>query len=1240
MTTSIGKDLLDLCKSKKFEQFVNATNNNTLDAFFHTQSYANKIGQDGDFHYEPVQFTAYLSELLGRLDPSSSEFKLAQLQTSPTSENFLKLQKCILANMVGTSDDFKTELGDNFLDSDKITYTPTFRKLLKKTDNNTVKSVSVFVDNINVASDDNNLGIYNTRLQFKGVPFFSSVAELNIIPRILDFSTNENKEPLKNAFLYTYLLAAISDLDSKKDMVLSLITTDEQYTASFEDLFNKLTNDMKSVIPASGAKNSDTLIKESIGVGLHKSLGPIVDELKNISMGDELTRKIDSKIIDLLGAPPNGINLDAFLLKNTAADFVAFNAMIKQISPYKDSDPAVGQNPITAWDTRLNNGGPVYPLLKIDVNTSKDLLNQYYNASGGPVVVAAEGPDSGGANFVKKTQKGGNAAGGYTKLIEIAENTSKINMKTDNDDSTIDKLGKLFILLAIINTIVTQWGTAASDLAPAGEKIQMKKVNPNTAITLNADCSAGVNAHMTTALETILKTQIKETFKNLMKNIVPRILYIKKIFADENNLQINNKIVKTFYNLTLQALLKRTPTSPASFKITPGPKLSEIEDWFLCMQQNPNYKTFFNKFFNVVKIATPSDVIRIDTLVNNIGKPIGNRTDWENYRINMLKTGYQIGGFDILHDLIGGVRKGGALPTVIIFSNLPSINPNNFIWITKDFKINADKLKSVTDPKLALQYITRKFFEKSAEAVATGRPQPTIELIPGTPELTINRDTMLFLKYPATILTVPFTISTEALFAELEKEIFGERGKKKEPHYNTEKFLEELIKVSTAENTEWKRDRNRFVKYNKGTNVPAVITSNIEQQCQFLDNTVCVTFLNKCIAGKKRIDDTECQNIILTQNNIFNLKDNNNEYLKVGEIVKYAHKLNPAYAAKILHFFNFGTKKSTARIGKTEVSIDKVESGGSWLRYINKNPKIVGGSDVVDKITKNKDLLLYLEILVNYVNAHPKVLNPEYTGELQKIDTDDVLEIDKKEWKIYKYKTYKYGTANPLTELERLKNSLLNDVTGPSSTYMLGKSVNMAKDWALNPVMLNPLPYGIPLSIKQKGGGLYDGLIDITIRREPGRYSNDSFEEKLKKGFNDQDNNYGAAMLKDLVNYAQELLSRGEKFKMSESTYKELIRKVEKLGKIEDKITNTLGNLVIKRRVYNKSRGLINLNEIEDKEYLDKLLKKHEKFAKLSDAYRKKSVDLITVLQHLYKIIEEKVGNPKTEREEVDYPNY
>jgi hypothetical protein len=1225
--SELSKKLLELCNSEKFKSFVTASNSNNMETFFLVKNYIDKVGDDNDFHYEPVQFLAYFSDLLGQLDPSESEISLGQIKTGEKYKNLIELQKFIFAASFG-SNGYKDEFGTD----DFLTYSHNSVEPFKVPGTpDQIKTSTVNITNIKESERAN----YNIDLEFGGLPYLFNVPELNVLPKLIQVS-GTNIVPIKSLFLYLYLLIALSDLSKTKENLINIIGSncqnDEGIKLIRDAVKNNLTHELINILPNKNKNDLDGIFNYA----LKQTIQYVIDDLSIIDstvsegLKNDISNKYNEYVINLTGTPPVYIgksDIDRVIKQNMDnRNAGVFNVILNN---------AYGLNTayLSGANTWGNEIGTEYPILKGNFggpgvkDTALNDLNNYYNAEigGVPVTLPYELILFGGAN------NRNNAYKNFITKITTTPADNNINLKTTNINELIDKMTKILLWISMVNTASTQWGKNNFEITPGSTSGRVKKMDNNYIghLLLNFG-NAPNNIHADTI--TKLKHQIKFTLKTLMEKIIPRLWYIKEILI--NNIEspiFENKLKNALYAPMIERLTKLLEPLPINITLN-RPTLKNASEWFMCMMKNQDNKKFFEDYFNIIDRTN-----RLNVSLNNIidyKDDFINGIDLNNYYVNAKKIRFSTGGFDILFEKINN-QYGGVLPTLLIFSKLPSINPNNSVWLLKNLPIKANKLKEITEPNRALEYIVRQFFKRSVIASASGLTPPTIRIIPDEPKINVN-DIAIF-KNPKTVLTLPFLLSTEDLFREIEEQMFG--ISKKEELYSAEKFLDELEKLWDTDGR-WERSGKYVLKLTKN-NQPAQITSTIDQACQFIDDTICGVFLQSCIREKKQIDDKNCRNLILEQN-VFQIR-NNDEPLKVGEVVKQVHKLNPAYAVKILKFFKFGIKKSTIKHGIKEVSIDKVETVGSWLNYIKKNYDTVGGKYVVDKIIENRDLNLYLDILVNYVNAHPKVLNLEYTGKEDNIDineADDALKMNSMDFKIFKYMKHKNNTRDTLSELERLKSTLLNNVTGPSSTYMLEKSKNMAKDWALNPIILNPLPYGIPLSIKQKGGGLYDGLIDITIRREPGRYSNDQFEEKLKKGFNDQNNNYGAAMLKELIDYAQELLSKGGKFKMSDQTYEELTQKIGKLEKIEGKITKIMGYLVIKRRVYNQSRGLVDLSKIKDDEFLSRLLKKHQKFADLTDAYRKKSVNLITVLQHLYKIIEEKVDTSSTERKEVDYPVY
>lgn len=124
-------------------------------------------------------------------------------------------------------------------------------------------------------------------------------------------------------------------------------------------------------------------------------------------------------------------------------------------------------------------------------------------------------------------------------------------------------------------------------------------------------------------------------------------------------------------------------------------------------------------------------------------------------------------------------------------------------------------------------------------------------------------------------------------------------------------------------------------------------------------NDTCSKFVMDCLMGdKKGMDDAECKNV---------LKDSNFWNNTKKEVFE---DMLPDVACSILDSFGFQKVKVTN--GKY-TNLNAFEEKSAWLARLNKNY-----SSDYDAISKNANLMSYLDMLLNKVNGSPAILNDNF----------------------------------------------------------------------------------------------------------------------------------------------------------------------------------------------------------------------------------------------------------------------
>lgn len=220
-----------------------------------------------------------------------------------------------------------------------------------------------------------------------------------------------------------------------------------------------------------------------------------------------------------------------------------------------------------------------------------------------------------------------------------------------------------------------------------------------------------------------------------------------------------------------------------------------------------------------------------------------------------------------------------------------------------------------------------------------------------------------------------------------------------------------------AQKSTWKYD---------GQNWTSNGSFNINDQCTFLTEETgrdCVGFLNEC--GLEQGTLKGCYEVIKRVNK-------NKAWPTDLSIKENVTKISPRVAFNILKKFNFDTiveKDTNSGSRLYNIALVKVEPVGKWLKRFEKadfQSKFASAGpvdQVVKAIKENPYFLNYLSLLVEWVNAHPVVLNPGWTEKAAPAVTDKP-NYNFDELKMYEYYPPTRGVQQRGTNLSMLLHSL------------------------------------------------------------------------------------------------------------------------------------------------------------------------------------------------------------------------
>lgn len=134
------------------------------------------------------------------------------------------------------------------------------------------------------------------------------------------------------------------------------------------------------------------------------------------------------------------------------------------------------------------------------------------------------------------------------------------------------------------------------------------------------------------------------------------------------------------------------------------------------------------------------------------------------------------------------------------------------------------------------------------------------------------------------------------------------------------------------------------------------------------NNASCTKFVLDCLMGdKKGMDDAECKNVLKDPSFWSNTKK------------EVFEDMLPDVACSVLDSFGFQKVKVTN--GKY-TNLNAYEEKSEWLARLNKNY-----SSDYDAISKNANLMTYLDMLLNKVNGSPAILNTNYYNKSSGVNT-------------------------------------------------------------------------------------------------------------------------------------------------------------------------------------------------------------------------------------------------------------
>ena len=343
----------------------------------------------------------------------------------------------------------------------------------------------------------------------------------------------------------------------------------------------------------------------------------------------------------------------------------------------------------------------------------------------------------------------------------------------------------------------------------------------------------------------------------------------------------------------------------------------------------------------------------------------------------------------------------------------------------------------------------------------------------------------------------------------------------------------------------------------------------------------CETYIHECLLQENPKELQKCIEIFKTKPNFFESAKND------------INKMHPLVARRTLQRFGFHT--ITVKDSAAGMPLKKVENVNSWLKNF-----VDTRFDGVDRkqIEQNTTLLNYLELLSQYVNANPGILNQGYGGTSEEqqgayTPPDWVSKLG-----IPKYVTHtEAGRQNVGLRLKSyFQTSLLGAATQRQQNpfFRFGQSGQIASPFGAN--LTGTTNVMIPQAIVgMSGGGLLSDYVSGGLPAITNGMSGATFTERVFK--------QALAELKSLNK------------RLDPQEEKNLMDRIQKLKKEEDELIRTV--LLITE--YNKlSIALKNYDsQTLNKADLERLVARHTDMQGHYALSQERLMDILTKLQEL-----------------------
>lgn len=676
---------------------------------------------------------------------------------------------------------------------------------------------------------------------------------------------------------------------------------------------------------------------------------------------------------------------------------------------------------------------------------------------------------------------------------------------------------------------------------------------------------------------------VSHRLKNIPKtNFAASLEEFRDAFISEFTLGAYKQGQGLVWDVKTAQLVKSTAAQPTNIPKS-NLEVAEIKDFYTnIVASDPD---FYQKFFNLVRSEKTSDgkEPNTDAPIKDAMDVINKPDDLRKYRLNVRKL---VGWTRLTGGQFGGKTYGEIMLNYYVPLYLDDPNIGD-LWISRSIKIPKNQLLSENGSE-ALRYIVRKVYntpvtENTIEIY--GVPISLIDIVNKVTQTAFAFDYQLIFKnaLKAAVSTAP---GLPALWKEGEI-----------------KLTEHMLRVASK----WEREDDHFVlKNDKGE----IVDQEINNCALINENTRdCMGFFTSCFSATDANFDTACSRILDFNFNI----SASPEVLK-----KEVMKIDPSVAFAILKQFKFGSRLEEEKYRPFKgFKRYKVQSVSNWLEelfsdkdrcnvppVVSPNPcgtlrqQLGALADVIMTMARsnNKAFLDYLDILVQWVNANPQVLNPEEAK---------YMTVTERRWPDIDKSFRLYDHVNPYVPaeirlrgivcgLERLKGSIVNEIAGFRGSGIISNIAKMPLGIDMpfgRPGFVSPVP-------QQNFLPMFGGFTGI--------YETESDLQNLNAY-------YGYTMFNQLY---QDLISTmdslvGKKIRISGDSKSGIELKLENFRKLEEEIRHAISSMIEKKKLQQASRGYIDPEKIKTDDELAAVFAKHSNLLRMSAAYNKKATNLI-----------------------------